>query len=139
VEILEHEVLLLPASPLDYLLRWRVGNRLFNDDAALVGLVTAPQALRIVISQRDVGGPYPSWPALEREFTERLGFRRLQTPSLLGGYDSRAYFRGRIGVFDVRPANCAQVGPDMVAPFNVIPQFFNRASSNVLQRLTISS
>lgn len=99
----------------------------------------SPRGCRIVISQRDVGGPYPSWQELEREFTNRLGFRRFQTPSLLGGYNSRAYFRGRVGVFDVRPANCAQVGPEMVAPFDVIPQLFGRQAATVLQRLTIPS
>jgi hypothetical protein len=53
----------------------------------------------------------------------------------LGGYDSRAYFVGRIGVFDVRPANCVRTASGAVVPIDVIPQFFSRQDADVLKRL----
>ena len=59
-------------------------------------------------------------------------------PRLLGGYDSKAYFKGRIGIFDVRPLNCFHHAiTNEVAAIDVIPRMFTRIEANQLQRMTL--
>jgi hypothetical protein len=65
----------------------------------------------------------------------QLGMRELSLTKLLGGYDSRAYFSGRIGVFDVRPENCVRTASGAVVPIDVTPQFFNQQDAAILRRM----
>jgi hypothetical protein len=136
IEIVDERVMLLPATPLQYLDRWRCHNYVFEDDVELVGVsASASGWSKLVVSQRDVQGEAPSWDAIENTFTAGLQLFRLRVSENLGGYNSRAYFRGRIGVFDVRPLNCVQTSGDLVVPIDVIPQFFNSHDSHVLIKL----
>ena len=138
IEVVDEVVIMLPATPLQYLDRWRAHNAIFDDDVELVGVSKyTPGGLSLVVFQRDVQGEGPSWDDMENMFVDGLGLRRLRVPETLGGYESRAYFSGRIGVFDVRPVNCVQTGSGLVVPIDVIPQFFNRREATTLKRLTV--
>lgn len=129
-------LIMRPATPLEYLERWRIGNRYFGDDAEFLGISEAHQGRRLVISQRDIVGESATWEEVENAFTTILPMRRLHTPEALGGYESRAYVFGRIAVFDVRPVNCVRTSRGVVVPIDVIPQVFNRWDASVLARLS---
>ncbi len=126
---------MLQATPLQYLERWRAGNRVFHEDAELLGLYREPRGLRIVMSQADVPGELPTWDELDSAFINGFGLRRLRLREALGGYEARSYFWGRIGVFDVRPANCVRTAAGLTLPIDVIPQYFNAESASVLKKL----
>ena len=125
-----------PATPLEYLERWMIGNRHFGDDAQFLGISKVYGESRLVISQRDIVGESATWDEIEHTFTGTLPMRRLHTPETLGGYESRAYALGRIAVFDVRPVNCVRTSIGVVVPIDVIPQIFNRRDASVLSRLS---
>jgi hypothetical protein len=135
VEVVSGAIQMFPATPLQYLKRWRVANRVFGDSVRLRGLQRIGNSRRIVISQPDVSGEAPTWEELRNAFGS-LGMRELKTPTLLGGYSSVSFFRGRLGVFDLRPANCVKSG-EFITPIDVIPQFFNRSDASVLQSLMV--
>jgi hypothetical protein len=101
VSVDESSVLMLPGSPLQYLDRWLLGNRVFGDDAELLGVVESKEGLRIAVSQQIAVGEAPSWEAIESFFVG-LGFCRVSPPGLdsCGGHQARAYFKGRYAVFD---------------------------------------
>jgi hypothetical protein len=126
---------LYPATPLQYLERWNIHNSLFADSVEMLGLAGRGYIRRIVISQPDIIGDDPTWEEIGHAFVQQLGMHELALGKQLGGYDSRAYFVGRIGVFDVRPANCVRTASGAVVPIDVIPQFFSRQDADVLKRL----
>ena len=131
----EGRLLMTPASPLQYLERWRLHNRLFLENVELVGLYTERFTHRIVISQQDWGADTPNWDEIDRAMVEDYQFERLRIRGDFGGYDSRAYFFKRFAVFDVRPVNCARTASGLVLPLDVIPQIFTRAEANILRTL----
>lgn len=108
VHVVDSDLMMLPATPLQYLERWLVFNRIFNDDAELVGLYKANGEQRLVISQRDVTGEAPSWDELEDLFIRQMGMKEIKVPAILGGYGSRSYVVGRLGLFDVRPGELCE-------------------------------
>ena len=119
-----------PATPLEYLQRWRLSNRLFGGDARLVGLSCLGRTQRIVVSQRHFPGEPPTWDEIDRALAQDHGLRRL--PPELTPADTRerrAYQRGRLAVFDVCPANCAWTAEGEILPFDVIPRLFPRAAA----------
>jgi hypothetical protein len=58
---------------------------------------------------------------------------RPTSDALLGEYEARAYFRGRVGVFDVRPLNCVRTDTGAAVPIDVIPRLYGREASNTLR------
>ena len=116
-----------PATPLEYLRRWRLANRLFGGDAGLVGLSCLGRTQRIVVSQRHVPGDPPTWEEIDRAMQRDHGLTRLP-PELAPAddQDRRAYGQGRLAVFDVCPGNCARTPDGNVVPFDVVPVVFNR-------------
>jgi len=126
---------LYPATPLQYLERWNIHDSLFADTVELIGLAGRDYHRRIVIAQPDIIGEDPTWDEINDAFALRLRMRELVLNKQLGGYDSRAYFMGRIGVFDVRPANCVRTATGTVVPIDVIPQFFSRQDADILKKL----
>ena len=135
VELIGSRLEMLPASPLQYLERWRVANRLFFDDVRLEGVWSEGATRRIVVSQPDIVGEEPTWEEVERAMWEDYGLRRLPGDDALGGYEARAYFRGRFGVFDVRPVNCVRTADGEVVPIDVIPRVFGRADAQTVARI----
>lgn len=137
VEVIGPAVEMMNATPLKYLERWRIGNKLFGDDAHFVGLSKCHGGNRLVISQPHIRGVAPSWEDVESAFTRDLQLHPLSFREPLGGYDARAYFRGRTGVFDVRPLNCIFTEKGLVLPIDVIPQYFTLEESRVLRSLSV--
>jgi hypothetical protein len=89
---------------------------------------------RLVISQPHVPGDPATWEDIEETFLGKSLMQELRIPHLLGGYDARAYFKGRIGIFDVRPLNCfrhAVTGG--LAAIDVIPRMFSRTEADQLK------
>ncbi|MDR1192138.1 MAG: hypothetical protein LBK60_10855 [Verrucomicrobiales bacterium] len=136
VDVIDGRLVMTNASPLQYLERWRVHNYLFNDDVRLVGLKkVSPGINRIVISQADVIGEPATWEQLEDTFVRKAGMCRIPYDYPLGGYESCAYFKGRICIFDVRPGNCLVTKKNEVFAIDVIPRFFSRTDANAIERL----
>jgi hypothetical protein len=129
---------MLPATPLEYLERWQTNNKLFGDLVELVGIQRTPSGPRLVISQPHVPGEVSTWEEIEETFARKSRMSRLRIEKPLGGYDARAYFKGRVGVFDVRPLNCFHHAvTHELAAIDVIPRTFSRAEANVLEGLVI--
>ena len=111
-----------PATPLQYLRRWRLANRLFGGDARLIGLSCLGRTQRIVISQPHLPGDLPTWGEIDHAMQRDHGLRCL--PSALAPADDlerRAYARGRLAVFDVCPSNCVRTSTGKTVPFDVVP------------------
>lgn len=128
-----------PATPLEYLERWRLHNRIFFDDVRLLGLRTEGHSHRIVISQQDWGDNIPSWEEIEETMIQDYLLERLPLSETLGGYDARAYTIKLIGrhtvIFDVRPLNCARSTKGLIVPFDVIPRQYSAKDAEALRRL----
>lgn len=135
VELIGERMEMLPATPLQYLERWLVANRLFYDDVRLEGVWSQDATRRVVVSQPDIVGSEPTWEEVERAMREDYRLQRLPVDDALGGYEARAYFRGRFGVFDVRPVNCVRTADGDVVPIDVIPRVFNRAEAAIVARM----
>jgi len=60
---------------------------------------------------------------------------RLPVNALLAEYETRAYFRGRMGIFDVRPINCVRTASCLVVPIDVIPRIYGRQAASDLRRM----
>jgi hypothetical protein len=140
VDIDEDSCTMLPATPLQYLARWRISNHLFHDDAGLVGIARTEAGNRIVISQRHIFGEGPSWDEIDEYFVDQRKFKRIDPPKLdsCGGYHSRAYWFGRYAVFDVRPPNCILDKSGSVVPIDVIPVVCPSVGASYLSRFVVS-
>jgi hypothetical protein len=136
VHVEESGVSMLPATPLEYLERWNTNNRLFGELVELVGVQRTPEGPRLVISQPHVPGEISTWEEIEETFVVKSRMRRLRITQPLGGYDAHAYFKGRVGVFDVRPLNCFHhAETNELAAIDVIPRTFSRAEADILERI----
>jgi hypothetical protein len=118
-----------PATPLQYLRRWVLHNRLFFDNVELVGLRIEGCYHRIVITQRDWGDHIVDWEEIDQAMHADYGLKRLPISQQLGGYEARAYCHGRFAVFDVRPVNCVRSAEGIIVPFDVIPQIFSHRNA----------
>ena len=119
-----------PATPLEYLRRWRLANRLFGGGARLVGLSCLGRTQRIVVSQSHWEGETPTWDEIDAAMKHGHGLRRIPaeiTPA--NPLERHAYGRGRLAVFDVCPANCVRTADGSIRFFDVIPQMFNRTET----------
>jgi hypothetical protein len=136
VEVIDGKPYMMPATPLQYLERWAIGNDLFHDSVKLVGIAKDQLGCRLVVSQPDIVGSRPSWEEVDTLFAEIYGMRRLPKSLWLGGCESRGYFAGRLGVFDVRPHNCVRDdATGEIAPIDVIPRLYSRADATEMVRL----
>ena len=118
-----------PATPLEYLRRWRLANRLFGAGVRLVGLSCVGRTQRIVVSQAHRAGEPPTWDEIDRTMTGQYGWQRL--PTALAPADPlerRAYGKGKLVVFDVCPANGVRTADGTVHFVDVIPLVFPRSS-----------
>lgn len=111
-----------PGTPLGYLRRWQLANRLFNGDTRLVGLSCLGRTQRIVVSQPHFPGDPPTWDEIVHALERRHGLCPL--PAELAPPDDperRAYGCGRLAVFDVCPANAVRRPDGSIAFFDVCP------------------
>ena len=74
------------------------------------------------------------WERIDQAMVEDYGLKRLLLDESLGGYEARAYIKGRFVVFDVRPVNCSQSSDGLIVPFDVIPQVLRLADAIDLRR-----
>ena len=135
VELLEGRIGMFAATPLQYLRRWRLANRVLADDVELIGLAEDSRKLRIVISQRNLRGEAPTWEELHAAMIGVYDLQRVNTNASVGGYEARAYAGKRFAIFDVRPANFVRTAEGDVIPFDVIPQVLNRQDAVTLRGL----
>lgn len=107
---------LAPATPLEYLDRWSIHNRLFGRITWIVGVLNpeGDDFPRVVVGQTAIRGELPS---VERvaAFMVHAGF----TPLGWGQYSWIAS-KQRIAIFDARPANFVGV-EELAVPFDLIP------------------
>lgn len=136
VSVVDGQIIMAPATPLQYLDRWRVGNSFLGDSAEFWGMRHSTSGRSLVISQPDVPGEPPTWEELEDTFRQQFALQRLALSEPLGDYKSRSYFSGRIGVFDVRSLNCVLTASGFIVPIDVIPQVFTSAASKTLKAST---
>ena len=110
------------ATPLQYLRRWRLVNRLFRDDVQLVGLSCLGRTQRIVISQPRREGEPATWDEIDHALTGQADWQRLpKEVAPTDDLERRAYRRGRLVVFDVCPENCLRTADGSVRFVDVIP------------------
>ncbi len=107
-----------PATPLQYLHRWRLLNRLFDTDVRLAGLSCVGRTQRIVLSQPALTGEPPSWAEIDRALQLRHGL----LPVASDDPARRAYRHGRLLLFDVCRTECALASDGCLSPFGAHPQ-----------------
>ena len=125
-----------PATPLAYLRRWRLANRLFGDDARLAGLSCLGRTQRLVISQPHHAGEPPTWEEIDRALWQGHGLQPMRAGAApLDGLERRAYRRGRLAVFDVCPANAVRTADGGIRFFDLLPKVLSRVEAAALARL----
>lgn len=105
----------LPASPLQYLERMALANRVLGDDVRFLGLYVGPKphTCRLRISQPHVEGDSPSSEDLVAGLT-RAGFREVKRAKI-GAYDAMSFRQRDVWLFDVRPMNFKLYGTQFFA------------------------
>ncbi len=76
VDASHDQICMLPATPLQYLLRWRIANKELGDNVRLMGIAKSNAGCRLVISQPDIVGEEPSWEQVDHLFTAEYGMNR---------------------------------------------------------------
>ena len=93
-------------------------NQVFGDDILFVGLVD--QERRLLTSQPHIVGESPTEQAL-LGWMDANGFEE-QRGLQIGAYDARAFRRGSVWLFDVRPMNFVESSGELY-PIDVIVVF----------------
>lgn len=114
----------LPATPLQYLRRWRLLNRLFGSDVRLVGLSCLGRTQRIVTSCPYVADEPPAWPEIDRALHDRHRLQPILPPRLLvdKSAERRSYRHGRLALFDVSTTDCVRLADGRIVPTGANPQ-----------------
>jgi hypothetical protein len=105
---------LRPATPLEYLDRLALSNRLFADDWLVEGLVESPAGPRIVTSQPVIVGERPDEAEIDA-YMGALGFQRMPGKSYFLNEESR------IAVFDGHEGNFLRGEEGQIFAIDVIP------------------
>lgn len=103
-----------PATPLEYLDRWALSNELFEDEAAVLGLVNDPAGPRLAMAQPLVVGERPQ-PGEVEDFMKRLGFRRVRDSHLF------LHFDRELLVGDAHPGNFLRNAEGHIFAIDVLP------------------
>jgi hypothetical protein len=111
---------MIPATPLEYLDRLQLQNRIFGDNIRFVGIAGTAGQRRIVTRQDIVTGRPAWWEEIVRMMTD-LGFTKLRHNHGIGYEDSYAFLRADAVVFDMRPANVFVTDDGIVVPVDCIP------------------
>jgi hypothetical protein len=111
---------MVPATPLEYLDRLMLQNRIFGDNLRFVGIAGNAGQRRIVTRQDIVTGNPARWEEIVRMMTD-LGFNKLRHNHGIGYEDSYAFLRDDAVVFDLRPANVFVTDDGIVVPIDCIP------------------
>lgn len=111
---LNEAIALLPSTPLEYLDRLHLHNRLFGKSVEFLGLIRWKGSLSFVTSQIFLRGKKPTVPEI-RAMMLGYGFRKLG--------DENAYYRDddHLAVFDAHTRNFV-LTDGVPVPFDVIPQ-----------------
>lgn len=105
---------LLPATPLEYLKRWRAFNEVFNGDVRFEGVVMHPNGMvSLQISQPLITGPKPERADLEKTLADD-GWANVAI-----GTWTKKTSRGLVRITDVKPDNFAVVD-GVTVPLDVI-------------------
>lgn len=93
------------ATPLEYLVRWLISNRLLGDTVSLAGIHSTDEGTRMIVSQRFLIGHYPT-PIQIRDELQDFGFIPVQTFSV-GAHGDSSFFNPELGIalFDAAKDN----------------------------------
>ena len=111
---------MVPATPLEYLDRLMLQNRIFGDNLRFVGIAGHAGQRRLVTRQDIVRGRPARWEAIVGMMSD-LGFTKLRHNHGIGYEDSYAFLRDDAVVFDLRPANVFVTDDGIVVPIDCIP------------------
>lgn len=111
---------MVPATPLEYLGRLMLRNRIFGNNLRFVGIAGTAGQRRIVTRQDLATGNPARQEEIVRMMTD-LGFTKLRHNHGIGYEDSYAFLRDDEVVFDLRPANVFATDDGIVVPINCIP------------------
>lgn len=106
-----------PATPLEYLTRWKACNDLFHDDVQLTTVILwSDRRVSFGITQPQYAGSIPTNARIEDYFSETMWVR---VPNELGHtiFYNYAY---DILALDIEPRNCYLSDDDELLPFDVI-------------------
>ena len=109
------------ASPLEYLERQSLHNRILADDIRFVGVGGDTNNRRIITRQQHIKGRAASWEQILRLMVEELGFKKLRHNFGIGYEDSYGFIRGDVAIFDMRPPNVIMTESGIVIPIDSIP------------------
>lgn len=107
------------ATPLEYLVRWRVCNEAFGDDVWLEQIMIDPNdAVRVVVSQPSVFGIHPEAEDLHSHLFEQ-GFEPMEAVD--GIPTTNDWFRAadRILIFDAHNGNYIQTADGFIVPIDI--------------------
>ena len=107
-------------------------NEIFADWVSLVGVAGSRCNSRIVTRQPHIRGDAATPDEIIRLMTDELGFRQLPARFLVGYFDSLAFIREDIAVFDLRPANIVRSESGLIVPIDSIPVRLNARARTVL-------
>ena len=107
----------VPGTPLEYLSRWQVCNKLFNDDVRLSDVILWPdKRVSFSISQPSYAGNIPNNRDIEAYFTE-AGWTRVTNELHHTIFYNYAF---QILALDIEPRNCYISDGGDLLPFDVI-------------------
>ena len=107
------------ATPLDYLIRWNLVNRVLGDRVLFRGITYVDEGLSLVISQPAIEGVNADSDQIRARF-EQAGFRSLSRFTMGAEADSSYYEPDRrLGVFDASGDNVLNSG-GIIVPIDVV-------------------
>lgn len=110
----------MEATPLEYLVRWQISNRILGDAVRLRGIHSDEFGTRVIISQPFIAGSYPD--SLQvRELMRALGFRLVPSFSV-GAQPDSSFFNPDLGIalFDATTDNFI-LTKGIPIPIDIIP------------------
>lgn len=110
----------MEATPLEYLVRWQISNRILGDAVRLRGVHSDGSGTRVIISQPFIAGTYPD--SLQvRELMRTLGFHFVPSFSV-GAQPDSSYFNTDLNIafFDATTDNFI-FSEGIPIPVDIIP------------------
>lgn len=122
------------SSPIAYLERWHLHNRLFGDDVRFLGALDTDQGLRLLIQQPAIAGIPATEEQIQRFFTAS-GWKRFIIDHNIAYFDPER----RVIISDTHRGNIILMDDGLLAPIDLRVQPVSGALLDTVTRLCASS
>ena len=119
------------ASPIAYLERWHLHNRLFGDSVEFIGVLDTPNGLRMIISQPAIEGN-PATPQQINQFFLESGWKKFKVAGDVAYFDPEQ----SLVVSDTHRGNIILMKNGMLAPIDLRVQALSDSLLETVQKLT---